>query len=620
MEFLVIAVALLIAIALTTHISERIGVASPLILLTLGVIIGFLPQVNPIELAPEILIDIILPPLLFGAAVSMPVMDFRRDLIAVAGLAGGLVVLTTVVLGFLIHWLVPTIALPWAFALGAVLSPTDAVAVSMTKRSGVSHRIVTVLEGEGLFNDATALVLLSSAISAARRVDGGTLHPAAVAADFCQALLLAIAIGWVVGEIGVRIRSRITRPATDTVFSFAMPFLASLPTEHLGGSGLVAAVVAGLIVSHRRAVMIPAMHRVFSQLNWRTLEMILEGFVFLTMGLQAFGIAQDVSTTSADLGVRSAAILAVILGVCTLLIRGAFVAPFLWWMSWSHRRFGARLERSEERLRAIEDRIVHACDTADDLLEIENSSPAQWNKAVRQWHARLEKERRAHRRRGSDFAYFSREPLGPREGAVVVWAGMRGAITLAAAQTLPLSTPARSFLLLATLFVAVGSLVFQGLTMPWFIRLVKPLKAEDAHDEEEREKLLALLGSILKESALAQALAEGRSSPKLRRVGESMVLARAHVPRPVSPPSTAAGTSGPSGDAAAHGAENTSGAAKVPKPLTEAQMKALAVEAIREQREALMDARDEGLFSAQALACALERLDQEEIMLTSLRH
>ena len=147
----------MLIIVATQFIAPKVGVASPLILLGVGLAIGFLPQVGAIEIAPHIILEIILPPLLFSAAVRMPTMDFRREMQAVAMLAIPLVFISSFAIGFLINWMVPQISLAWGVALGAVLSPTDAVAITIAKRSGVSHRIITVLEGEGLFNDATSL-------------------------------------------------------------------------------------------------------------------------------------------------------------------------------------------------------------------------------------------------------------------------------------------------------------------------------------------------------------------------------------------------------------------------------------------------------------------------------
>ena len=158
-------------------IAPKVRVASPLILLVVGLAIVFLPQVGAIEIEPHIVLEMVLPPLLFSAAVRMPTMDFRREMQAVAMLAIPLVFLSAFAVGFVINWLVPAISLPWGVALGAVLSPTDAVAVSIAKRSSASHRIITVLEGEGLFNDATSLVLLSAAMSAGLAADEHALNP-----------------------------------------------------------------------------------------------------------------------------------------------------------------------------------------------------------------------------------------------------------------------------------------------------------------------------------------------------------------------------------------------------------------------------------------------------------
>ena len=172
-------------------VAPKVRVASPLILLIVGLAIGFLPQVGAIEVEPHIILEIVLPPLLFSAAVRMPTMDFRREMHAVAMLAIPLVFLSAFAVGFVINWLVPAISLPWGVALGAVLSPTDAVAISIAKRSGVSHRIITVLEGEGLFNDATSLVLLSAAMSAGLAADEHALNPGLLIGKVAIALGIA---------------------------------------------------------------------------------------------------------------------------------------------------------------------------------------------------------------------------------------------------------------------------------------------------------------------------------------------------------------------------------------------------------------------------------------------
>ena len=289
----------------------------------------------------------------------MPTMDFRREMQAVAMLAIPLVFLSAFAVGFVINWLVPAISLPWGVALGAVLSPTDAVAVSIAKRSGVSHRIVTVLEGEGLFNDATSLVLLSAAMSAGLAADSHALNPGLLIGKVALALGIATVIGLVVGELGVRIRSFIKEPSSDTVFSFVMPFIASIPAEHVGGSGLVAAVIAGLVVSRRRAGAISATNRRFSQHNWQTMTLVLEGGIFLTMGLQAFGIVEEASAVGGGLGF--AAFLAVALGALIMVIRALFIALMLAWLDHRRQHRQRRFDAEAERIDYFEQRMNEAC-------------------------------------------------------------------------------------------------------------------------------------------------------------------------------------------------------------------------------------------------------------------
>jgi len=167
MDLLIIAVLGILAIAAASQLSDRIGVAPALILLAGGTAVGFLPFIPAIELDPQVVLEGVLPPLLFSTAVSISTINFRRELAPVAVLAILLVALSAAVIGVALALVVPGLSLAWAIAMGAILSPTDAVAISIARRLGVSQRIITVLEGEGLLNDATALVLLSSAVSAA---------------------------------------------------------------------------------------------------------------------------------------------------------------------------------------------------------------------------------------------------------------------------------------------------------------------------------------------------------------------------------------------------------------------------------------------------------------------
>ena len=652
-------------------VAPKVRVASPLILLTVGLAIGFLPQVEAIEIEPHLILEIVLPPLLFSAAVRMPTMDFRREMQAVALLAIPLVFISAFAVGFVINWLVPAISLPWGVALGAVLSPTDAVAVSIAKRSGVSHRIVTVLEGEGLFNDATSLVLLSAAMSAGLAADEHALNPGMLIGKVAIALGIAAVIGWIVGEVGVRLRALLKEPSADTVFSFVMPFIASIPAEHLGGSGLVAAVVAGFVVSRRRAALISASNRRFSQQNWQTMTLVLESTIFLTMGLQAFGIVEE--TRQFTGGLTFAAFLAVALGALIMVIRAIFIALMLAWLDHRRTHRQRRYEVENSRIARFEKRMNEACEVDADMLEARNLSPEQWERALIHYRGRLKRRERRNAMRGSDLDYFENEPLGPREGSVIVWAGMRGAITLAAAQTISVHAPMRALLLTIALLIAAGTLVIQGLTLPGLIRLVKPKMATGDISEEERAKLLKVMGSALVDTALAQAIHEvdGQTllsagvSRTLSRMGHAVAAddeaAGARIARTADRVLTdiladattqaAATREGLCPDCADDSLEATAGVAatsesaslpaeeassalaspgddeghgtvdmseqEVENSFTRDQIRELALEAIHAQRDALLQARDEGIFSSAALEGALARLDNEEILLVS---
>ena len=643
----------MLIIVATQFLAPKVGVASPLILLAVGLAIGFLPQVGAIEIEPHIILEIILPPLLFSAAVRMPTMDFRREMHAVAMLAIPLVFLSAFAVGFVINWMVPAISLPWGVALGAVLSPTDAVAVSIAKRSGVSHRIITVLEGEGLFNDATSLVLLSAAMNAGLAADNNALNPGLLIGRVALALGIAAVIGWIIGEVGVRVRALLKEPSTDTVFSFAMPFLASLPAEHLGGSGLVAAVVAGLVVSRRRAALISASNRRFSQQNWETLTLVLESAIFLTMGLQAFGIVEETSEFVG--GLTFAAVLAVSLGTLIMVIRAVFIALMLTWLDHRRTHRQRRFEVEASRIERFEKRMNIACEVDADMLQARDLSPEQWGKALNRLRRRLQQRERRNAKRGSDLDYFANEPLGPREGSVIVWAGMRGAITLAAAQTISTHAPMRALLLMIALFIAAGALIIQGLTLPALIRIVKPKMASGDISEEEREKLLKVMASALVDTALAQAIHEvdGRTllsagvSRTLSRIGHAVpsddTAERARTAQAadrvlsdiLQDASTRNGATRDAlcpncddeslpetnnaedfSDDEGHGTVEMS-EEEVERSFTRDQIRELALEAIHAQREALLQARDEGIFSSAALEGALARLDNEEILLVS---
>ncbi len=656
MDLLIIAVLGILAIAAASQLSDRIGVAPALILLVGGTAVGFLPFIPAIELDPQVVLEGVLPPLLFSTAVSISTINFRRELAPVAVLAILLVALSAAVIGVALVLVVPGLSLAWAIAMGAILSPTDAVAISIARRLAVSQRIITVLEGEGLLNDATALVLLSSAVSAA--TTSGGISIGGVLGGFALAVLVALGVGWLVGEVSLRVRSHITDPTVDTVVSFTVPFLAAIPAEHMHGSGLVAAVVAGLITGHRGPRMLPPAHRVASRTNWHTVELTLEGLIFLFMGLEFFGIVEKVDAS--DLGVRRAIGVAVLAGALTVVVRALVVAPMLKLLSHRTARWAVHWEENEEAIHQFQNRCAAIVRGEAEMPQVpwDRRRFIQVQRKLRRDPSHESIARRARRissrvrRRGADLDYFAADPLRSREGAVIVWAGMRGAITLAAAQTLPTTAPHRPFLLLVAMLVAAGSLTLQGLTLPALVRLSRPAMAGSA-DEEERAAVISLLVN-----AARDVVGDGHDLTG-RSVHEAVATSAEPVAEVSRPAPQAEGTTvlqepaaseakaelGTSSTCAQDG-ENLSptldqhallrregtdivlSPAAVARAWTDptwrhdelAPMRERALDMIRAQREALLDAGDEGLYSADSLEHALDRLDFQEIMLTSEPH
>lgn len=497
----------LIAICMSALLGPRLNVSASLILVVVGVAVGLIPGVPLVHVEPDVILQVILPPLLYATAVSMPVMDFRREFSPIAGLSVVLVILSSVGLGFLLWWLIPDLEIAWAIALGAVLSPTDAVATSIVKATGVSPRIVAILEGEGLLNDATALVMLRTAIAAA----AASFSIVGVAGLVIYSVLVAAVIGFAVGRLNLWFRSKTTNTTANTTLSFAVPFVAMIPAEHLGASGLVAAVVAGLVTSQGGAKHFSPQQRVSDSHTWETVEFILEGLVFLLMGLQFHSLIADLPTDSPKV-IGTAALIAGAALVGSLIIRAIFVGPLLRML---HRR---SKRRSEIRPRLALYQEVLDKDGVEDIYQTVQSTGKIPEGAITDEHrekfeARLGgKKPRRHsflrrhrvptisearlriRRALADTDYFLASPLTVRDGGIVVWAGMRGAITVAAAQTLPTDTPNRSHLILIAFFVAGFSLLIQGGTLRQFVRWIKPTPGPTPEQvRQEGAELRALL-------------------------------------------------------------------------------------------------------------------------------
>lgn len=535
----------LLVVALTTVVGRWAGIAAPILMVAVGVGGSFLPMFDDFVLDPEWILLGILPPLLYSAAVSMPAMHFRREFGAIAGLSVFLVIGTALALGLFFMIVIPDLGFAWGVALGAIVSPTDAVATSIIKRTPVSKRVIAILEGESLLNDATALVLLRTAIAAA----AASFSFWGAVGTFAYAVVVAVLIGGFLGWLNLTVRRRATDPTVNTVLSFTVPFLAAIPAELLGASGLVAAVVAGIITGVGGPRVFSARNRLSDAQNWRTIELVLEGLVFLFMGLQLTTIISDVQAAHA--GVAPALLIAVGAWLLTVVVRAGYVAPLLALLSLSARR----VRRLQPRLETIAQRLESEEGEKKLVDAFARRGRTVSRDTVRRFGPRVT--------RGlADIRYFQEAPLGWREGALVVWAGMRGAITLAAAQTLPEDTPQRSVLILVAFGVAVLSLVGQGSTVAPLVTVLTSAESQEETRQREREERRHIL-EMLRESAATVPAAERPADADRSQIFEIESARRLEV---------------------------------------------LAV-----QRRVLLDARDSGTFDADVLAHELAVIDASQI-------
>ena len=278
-----------IAVVAFSALAERMRTSAPLVLMVVGIAASFLPFVPELRLEPAIVLVGILPPLLYSAAYNTSFIDFRDKKFPIASLSVGLVIFTAVIVGLVASWLIPGLPLAAGIALGAVVAPPDAVAATaVARRVGMPTPVVQVLEGESLVNDATALTMLRSALVAI----GGTVTVLQVGASFLLAAGGGVIVGVVVALLYTPIRRRISTPAFDTALSFTIPYVAFIPAEEVHASGVVAVVVAGLLIGHRAPETTSGTARLTTEANWRTVSFLLENAVFLLIGLQLPGLLE----------------------------------------------------------------------------------------------------------------------------------------------------------------------------------------------------------------------------------------------------------------------------------------------------------------------------------------
>lgn len=411
MDIALLLVALAVVVLAFTAISEHFEVPAPLTLVVVGVVASYVPGVPEIRLEPEVVLLGLLPPLLYSAAVNTSLVDFNANRRPILLLSVGLVAFTTVGVAVVVRAVIPEINWPLALAIGAVVAPPDAVAATaIGRRIGLPRRVVTILEGESLLNDATALVALRTAVLAI----GATVIAWEVALDFLVAAGGGVAIGVLAFLVVGFLRKRITDPLMDTAISLVIPFASYILAEEIHASGVVAVVVAGLLLGHVAPILQTAQSRIAERTNWRTIAFVLENTVFLLIGLQAQWVLSEVGESEFGVGTIVAACAAAL---------GAVIVLRLVWV------FGSRY-----------------------LLLRSGPDPETGERTS--W----------------------------RYSFLVGWAGMRGVVTLAAAFTVPEDTPHREVLLIVAFTVVGGTLLGQGLTLPWVARRLR-VPSPDPHDD-----------------------------------------------------------------------------------------------------------------------------------------
>jgi Na+/H+ antiporter len=322
-----ILVFLLAAVAFVAFIALRSGFASPILLVASGVLIAVAPGVPAFELEPEFVLLLVLPPVIYISAINMSWREFKFNLRPIFLLAVGCVVFTTISVSVATNWLLGW-PLAVGFVLGAIVSPPDAVApLAIARRMQLPRRILVILEGEGLANDATALVLYRFAVVA---VSVGSFSLARGAETFVAIVAGEILWGLVVGWTMLRLRRFMRDPRIEITLSLITPFLAYWPPEHLGGSGVIATVVTGLYISWNGPRLISAATRLQGVFFWDFFLFLIEGLVFLFTGLQAQTLVARIQNHSMHELMTSAAIVSLVV----ILARFVWIFPLTYLPRW----------------------------------------------------------------------------------------------------------------------------------------------------------------------------------------------------------------------------------------------------------------------------------------------
>ena len=423
-----IVIFLLIIAAGLEMLSRRIGVPRPILLVIAGTLLAFVPAAPTVRVDPDVVFFIFLPPLLYWAAINTSYREFRRNGVDIMLLAVGLVVATAVVVAAVAHAMFTMLSWPAAFALGAAVGPTDAVAATaVMRRFGVPRTLVSILEGESLVNDATSLVIFEMAVTAG---DTGQFSLGPALLSFLWAagggIIFGLAAGWCIASLRRWIgRTSERSPVLESSISLLTPYVAFLAADRAGVSGVLAVVVAGLYLGHASARLLTAPSRIQAINMWEIVDFLLEGLLFIFVGL-GLPLALGAVRAGGEGTLSNLIATAAVVSVAVIVLRLAWVFPAAYAPRYFRRRFTER-----------------------------------------------------------------KAPYPPWQNVFFVgWAGLRGAVSLVLALSVPFVTasgapfPGRDVVIFVTFVVILVTLVGQGLTLRPLIRVLglEPDRA-DAFEE-----------------------------------------------------------------------------------------------------------------------------------------
>lgn len=433
---------LLVVVAVLAIIARRISIPYPILLVLGGLGLAMIPGLPRIHLAPNLIFLIVLPPLLYPAALFTSWRDFHANLRPIMLLAVGLVLFTTCAVGFFAHHLVQGLPMAAAFALGAIVSPPDAVAATaITKRLRVPRRIVTILDDESLVNDAIALVAYRFAVAALMT---GAFSLTEATLRFFVVALGGVGIGLIVGWLAARVQRRLDDPPVQVTISLLTPFAAYLASERLGVSGVLAVVTAGVYLGWRSPEIITSRMRLQAGPVWEMIEFLLYGFVFMLIGLQLPEVLQGIKATSGT--ILRPTIEALLISVVVIVVR------FVWVFA------AAYLPRLLSR-----------------SLRERDPYPDWRHVAIIAW-------------------------TGMR-GVL----SLAAAIALPSfSLNTNTSVPGRNLIIFFTFVVILVTLVFQGLSLPYLIRWLKVVDGGETEKEEREARLKANLAALARVAELEE--------------------------------------------------------------------------------------------------------------------